>query len=62
MSLSPSVPRVPLSRLRPRSPFQLEDLLGEDALLVVGQVSATLQLAYFFPGRGQAPQGDGVLG
>lgn len=34
---------------REEAPLQLVDLLGQDALLIPGQVPATLQLALLFP-------------
>lgn len=42
----------------PCSPLQLVDLLGQDALLIPGQVPATLQLALFFPGKKRPQRGD----
>lgn len=40
------------------SPLQFMDLLGQDTLLCLGQVSTAPQLSHFLPVRGLAP-GDG---
>lgn len=63
ISSSHPFPTCPLSQgpslgWWPHSPLQLMDLLCQEALLISGQVPATLQLDLFFPGKNRPQEGD----